>query len=377
MIGGSIVGQIAAFLLPTLAYAKWKTSEVRASLRLHAVSSGILLRVISLAVTGIGVALLVQRAMRPVLERYFADLIPLMETLAQLVTPRTPGALLQNLFSIGIMGPICEELFFRGAFQGTLEKRGPVRAIFISALMFALMHCNPFNFLDCILFGIALGFVVWRTGSIVPAVLWHMINNSLAMLVLYFGGSKYENPIWVDVGLTTLFVVLFWEFIQYTRPARREPSLLASAPALNGERSFRIVVAAGFACGMFLLGAMICFSRCSIADDLLAPDYRSGEVVVYKREWFLRPQELKAADVILFSDHRGTTLFSRILNVSGDSLTLLRPAQLDGKRSDLVIDRKNVLGKVVWKYNPGDELKELMPFKKANSSITAKEPEKP
>lgn len=164
IIGGVIAAQMICLFLPSLAYAKWKTAGIKEALRLRPVPAEIFLRVVLLAITGMGLATLVDQATRPLALDFFPDWIPALEALMQIVTPRTPQDLLQNLCVIGIAAPICEEVLFRGAFQGTLEKRGPVRAIAVSALMFGLIRLNPFNFVGPILFGVGFGLVARQHG---------------------------------------------------------------------------------------------------------------------------------------------------------------------------------------------------------------------
>jgi membrane protease YdiL (CAAX protease family) len=374
--GSSMVADIVFLLLPVLAYAKWKTSSVLSSLRLQTVSPGILLRTVFLAITGMGIASFVQGLMRPIADNYFGDLTLFMETTMQSLAPRTPAALLRTLCSVGIVEPICFQLLIRGAFQGTLEKRGQVRAILISSLIFGLLSCNPATFVDTTLLAIALGVVVWRTGSIIPAILCQMISNSLASLRLYFVGSTYKNPMWVDVGLIILFAALLWELVLHTRSAERKPSMLASAPALAGKRFLGVLLAAGMACGLFFAGVLSCFGVAEMSHNLLAPSYCLGDFMFYKRGWAFRSQELKTADVIVYSVGPGVIGLSRIVGVSGDSLTLYTPPREDAAPGE-VIDRKSVLGNVVWKWTPGPEFRQQMVQMRKNQSIRGKEPVKP
>jgi len=357
IIGGLIAAQVLCLFLPSLVYAKWKTAGIKEALRLRPVTPGVFLRVVFLAVTGMGLATLVDQATRPLALHFFPDWIPILEALMQIVTPRTPQDLLQNLFVIGIAAPICEEVLFRGAFQGTLEKRGPVRAIAASALMFGLVHLNPFNFVGPILIGVGLGFVAWRTGSIYPAILWHALNNSLAVLLLYFGGTAFSTPLWVDASLAVLFVGLLWEFIRHTRSATSQPSPLATAPDLMRGGTLRFASVVGAAGALLLLGGMSCFGYTKLGSDFLAPDYRAGDFVIYKRGLAFQPEEVRPADVVIYRDSKGGLRFSRVLKSEGEQLTVLGSV---ATQPEVVIQRKNVFGKALWKFDPGEEVKQMM-----------------
>lgn len=88
--------------------------------------------------------------------------------------------------SIALMAPWVEELLFRGAIMPSLSKKGtaPWRGIFLSSLLFGLIHVNPAQVLFAIPMGIAFGWIVWRTGSLLTAIIGHTLNNSFGVLTL-------------------------------------------------------------------------------------------------------------------------------------------------------------------------------------------------
>ena len=86
----------------------------------------------------------------------------------------------------GIFGPIAEEIGFRGVLlDGLLKTRcRPWIAILISAFVFGLFHGVGVQFFGAVLFGIMVGWLYWRTGSIIPSIIIHVVNNSLSFLDL-------------------------------------------------------------------------------------------------------------------------------------------------------------------------------------------------
>ena len=103
--------------------------------------------------------------------------------------------------SIGLLAPLSEEIVFRGAILKSLlsSSRLPAwGAIALSALMFALIHMNPAQMPHAFVIGLLLGWMYWRTGSILPGMAYHWANNSIAY-VLY---NLYPNP---DMKLADLF----------------------------------------------------------------------------------------------------------------------------------------------------------------------------
>lgn len=86
---------------------------------------------------------------------------------------------------IGILAPFAEELVFRGAILRALLAWGKNHwlMIGISALLFAIIHANPAQMPHAFAGGLLLGWMYYRTGSIVPGMVFHWVNNSVAYVV--------------------------------------------------------------------------------------------------------------------------------------------------------------------------------------------------
>ena len=96
-------------------------------------------------------------------------------------------AMSRNIFgiiSITIMAPLVEELLFRGAIQGYMLRKGmkPLHAILIASAIFGIIHMNPIQIPFAFAIGIIFGWLYYRTGSVVPGIIGHFINNSIACL---------------------------------------------------------------------------------------------------------------------------------------------------------------------------------------------------
>ena len=91
-----------------------------------------------------------------------------------------------GILSVCLVAPIFEEIFFRGAIEGYLLRkwRNPRWAILVSALIFGLIHMNPAQMLFAFLFGIILGELYYRTGSLLPSIILHFINNTLSLILM-------------------------------------------------------------------------------------------------------------------------------------------------------------------------------------------------
>lgn len=106
------------------------------------------------------------------------------------------GMMPQNLFCfvcflviISIVGPVCEEIIFRHILLRPLRRYGDMTAAIITAFMFGLTHFNFDQFLYTFAFGFFLAVVALRAGSVIPAILCHVINNAVAVLTVYLPDS--------------------------------------------------------------------------------------------------------------------------------------------------------------------------------------------
>lgn len=110
-----------------------------------------------------------------------------------------------------IFAPIGEEICFRGILLGGLLKTRcrPWLAILISTLLFALLHGLGANFVTAILFGILVGWLYWRTGSIIPGIIIHITNNSLTAIDISNQTHTFYLIILV-VSLVLLAYGLWW-----------------------------------------------------------------------------------------------------------------------------------------------------------------------
>ena len=87
-----------------------------------------------------------------------------------------------GILAISIIGPVLEELLFRGAItKALLQQYSPAKAILIAAFLFGVFHINPAQILPAFLIGILLAWTFYKTGSLIPCILMHILNNSLSV----------------------------------------------------------------------------------------------------------------------------------------------------------------------------------------------------
>jgi len=89
-----------------------------------------------------------------------------------------------------VVGPVVEEILFRGLFYGVLLKRfAPGGAMVISSLLFAAAHEDLAYFLPLFYFGLVVAWFRWKSGSLGLSILIHCLSNGAALLSLKMFGN--------------------------------------------------------------------------------------------------------------------------------------------------------------------------------------------
>jgi membrane protease YdiL (CAAX protease family) len=138
-------------------------------------------------------------------DRYFPLPGLWRELFEDLAAFRGPADFLLLLLLVGVVPGVCEEILFRGFVHAGLmrEFESAPKAILAGALVFAGFHLNPWRFSVLLVIGLFLGFLVHRTGSLLPAMLAHALNNTLSLGLVALGESAQEDLVhstWAHAG---------------------------------------------------------------------------------------------------------------------------------------------------------------------------------
>ena len=156
-------------------------------------------------------------------------------------------AMSRNVFgiiSITIMAPLVEEFLFRGAIQGHLLRKGmnPWAALFIASAIFGIIHMNPIQIPFAFAIGLIFGWLYYRTGSVVPGIIGHFINNSIACIQMATMTEEEFNTKtidWLGEGPTyALFALSFAVMIGMFLYLKKR---LPTAPSYKEEEVIHIV----------------------------------------------------------------------------------------------------------------------------------------
>ncbi len=111
---------------------------------------------------------------------------------------------------LGVAAPVAEEIVFRGAVLRKLLslKWGAWPAIMLSAIVFGAVHGNAAQGVHAFLVGLLLGWLYVRTRSVLPSIVIHWANNSVAFVLTRLFPDKADESVVSLFGGNAPFLVL-------------------------------------------------------------------------------------------------------------------------------------------------------------------------
>jgi uncharacterized protein len=128
----------------------------------------------------------------------------------------------KGILAVVVIAPIVEEIIFRGMLlKGFLNHYSVRKSIILSALLFGIIHMNPWQFVGAFAAGIILGWWYVKTDSIITTIFGHALNNSMSFIVGAIGLSipgynaaldiAKHQPLWFDLlGVILLTGGIVW-----------------------------------------------------------------------------------------------------------------------------------------------------------------------
>jgi membrane protease YdiL (CAAX protease family) len=177
-------GQLLGLALPALMMARLHSTQTTDYVRIRAVD----VRFLGLAAVGVlGLQPVVQWLVQINQQLPLPESVQAFEqTQLELIRTVLESGLGTgfNLVALALIPGFCEEILFRGYAQRQFERAsGPVGGILLSGLLFGLYHLRPSQVLPLAVLGLYLAYLTWRTGSLWPAILVHVLHNGLAVVV--------------------------------------------------------------------------------------------------------------------------------------------------------------------------------------------------
>jgi sodium transport system permease protein len=191
--GYAIVAGQLIILIPPVLMAILLTSNPRKTLRLSWPEP----RYFVLAVALVVALNPLVNELRPLVESLFPIPSVIKVTLSQMMSQTSRLAVSVLIFAL--LPAICEELAFRGFILSGLERQHRTRsAILLSALLFGFLHVLLSLFqqlFNATLLGIVLGLLAVRSRSVLPGILFHLLNNSMGVVLGSVVSDSRSRPI--------------------------------------------------------------------------------------------------------------------------------------------------------------------------------------
>ena len=204
-----LLGQ-GVIILPPIFYLNFKKKSILDSFRVKPVSFKIILHSI---IFSIGIIILFDA-----LDRFIHQIVPTPDyiiDLGKIMQPESNLGLLFLFLAVVVMAPIGEEVVFRGFLQKFLEEqwKDVTRAVLITSLFFAVIHFNPYWTIQIYLLGVILGFLSWKTKSIIPSIILHGINNGVSFALTVFDERNVNLYLWNDyVSPVSIIIAIYFSY---------------------------------------------------------------------------------------------------------------------------------------------------------------------
>ena len=175
-----------------------------------------------------GIASLID--MIPLSEGLEASKSSFQESQKAYMNMQTTGEFVTAFIVMSIIAAVGEELTFRGLLMRFFAKRSKGKIfwpIFLSSIIFSVIHGNVVGLVSIVIAGMVLGYIYYYTGSLLLSMLAHFIVNGTQITVSYLGRNNEDitavmesndMPWPIFIGGCILFIFSFYKLSQSKTP---------------------------------------------------------------------------------------------------------------------------------------------------------------
>ena len=216
----SALQMILMFFMPAITLITWSGSKPIAFLGLNRSKDTLVLYLLALAILLGGmplITLISQINQMLVLPDWLSGLEMWMKNLEEsaqvttnlLLEGASVWGLLGNILFIGIFAAVAEEVFFRGVLQQLLNKmfQNKHTAVWLTALIFSLLHMQFYGFLPRIILGAMLGYLFVYSKNLWIPIFVHFLNNALVVTLNFFFRENTVYQYLEQPPITSTFLV--------------------------------------------------------------------------------------------------------------------------------------------------------------------------
>lgn len=153
------------------------------------------------------------------------NLIPMPDFLYRMFVQMFADKSWSTFVLMSIAAPIGEEMIFRGIIlDGFLKIYSPKKAILWSSVIFGIAHFNPWQFIGALILGAVIGWLYWKTNSLLPGIFVHFVANTTSFVTSFFIDASQakdlttrqligNNPLYFSLLAASIIVSIF--LLQY------------------------------------------------------------------------------------------------------------------------------------------------------------------
>lgn len=199
MFLGSALCYLPFVLLPVMLVNR----KAPAMLRLNSLSLGNALRACAVALLTVVVAEDASVLWAGILQRLGLNVFTNPDPV-----PGNRRELLLLLANSAVLAPICEEMLFRGAMLSAWEPRGGKKAVWVTAILFAILHGSIAGLPMHLMAGVLLALLVLYTDSLYAGLIFHTVYNAGITLIAYYQSSLPTDPVQAAQVRADIFAAL-------------------------------------------------------------------------------------------------------------------------------------------------------------------------
>ena len=119
----------------------------------------------------------------------------------------TWGMYIMAVFAMAILPAVVEELLFRGVIFKSLKKYGPLLAILLSSLLFAMYHLNPMQLVYQFVMGVVFSVVYLKTNNLLYPIILHFVNNFAIVTYTFIAANDHMPYTWNAFTIITTILL--------------------------------------------------------------------------------------------------------------------------------------------------------------------------
>lgn len=157
------------------------------------------------------------------------------------ITSQTTYAVVIQFVYVCLIGPVIEEVVYRGMIIKLLSPFGKGIAVFFSAFIFGIMHGNIPQAASAFAGSLVYAAIAVRYDSIVPTIIMHVANNLLASTIDIGTalGLDYAETVYTVLQIAIMFMGFYGIFVKI-RPLKNEVN--AAEPACSLTKGKRVML---------------------------------------------------------------------------------------------------------------------------------------